>query len=395
MLQVIKGQTAINCLRAILSFYIDDIIKTVSHLTSLQGVVIDTQFSWGLFEALEQSFLLNTTPEFEIAAYTVCALAGSGTCTVKVNNAMVSLQVSTVSANGTAVVISGCVPEADGGSSSHTTKHPSSKTTKASTNDPQLQTLVDQMRTEDVDKPSQTDYKLNWGNKVGSGSNQKLFSSMNENIFSRKVYDVLIQVFDQNLFTPDVCTAEPALSGSRKVAFLNVIDTWTSTTVFQSAFNYLKSKGVKEATDMNTMKNFLFNFWFGTYSRCKGPLGSSGFEHVFSGEFKSNTVDGQHNWQRYYLLEKAGKIVYNGYYNYDAQLIGTFQYKWAGNLKQKGGFFFGTSPAFDFSLLTVCSLVHSGANGCRFTIDGYKLAVTSYTQECGAGLCLATAYPTD
>lgn len=51
--------------------------------------------------------------------------------------------------------------------------------------------------------------------------------------------------------------------------------------------------------------------------------------------------------------------------------------------------------AFDFSLLTVCALVHPGANTCKFNLDGYPLAVTSYTQKCDAGTCLSTAYPTD
>ena len=107
------------------------------------------------------------------------------------------------------------------------------------------------------------------------------------------------------------------MSGFKKSTIQKAFTTWTSTQVFTLAFNYLKAKGVPQATDMNTLTNFLFNFWTGTYSRCGSTLGSSGFEHVFSGEWKSGTVDGQHDWTRYYFLEKADKINYHGYDSYD------------------------------------------------------------------------------
>lgn len=42
-----------------------------------------------------------------------------------------------------------------------------------------------------------------------------------------------------------------------------------------------------------------------------------GWEHVFSGEIKSNEVDGQHDWVRYYTEQKADKMVYDGYYTHD------------------------------------------------------------------------------
>lgn len=69
-----------------------------------------------------------------------------------------------------------------------------------------------------------------------------------------------------------------------------------------------------------------------------------GWEHVYSGEWKGTTVDGQHNWVRYYLLQKAGLIDYQGYYSHEGDLIGTWEYSWNGYQKAKGGFFLGTSP---------------------------------------------------
>lgn len=282
-------------------------------------------------------------------------------------------------------------------SSGQTTKK-AATTKKPSASDPELQTLVDQMRAADVDKAGPTDYTLDWGNKESGNtktSTNQLFTYVNETLFERPVYSTLIDMFDKNLFTPDVCTAEPAMTGFRKATIQAVMDTWTATPVFNLAFEYLKNKGYSHATDMDTLKAFLWNLWLGTYSRCGSTLGSSGWEHVFLGEWKSGTVDGQHDWARYYLLQKADKIDYHGYYSTVDSLTGTWQYTWENELKQKGGFLIGTSPVFDFSLLTVCALIHPGSNTCKFSIDGHPLAVTSYTQTCAAGLCLSTAYPTN
>uniref|UniRef100_A0A915LXB9 Endoribonuclease n=1 Tax=Meloidogyne javanica TaxID=6303 RepID=A0A915LXB9_MELJA len=144
----------------------------------------------------------------------------------------------------------------------------------------------------------------------------------------------------------------------------------------------------------------MYDFWFGTYSRCEQdvdsePLGSSGFEHVFSGEWKDRIgVDGHHNWLRYYLQEKAGEINYYGYFEHqNNNILGAFQYEWKGYLKRIGGFFFRTSPAFDLTLFTVCSILHPGYEACQFELLNTKMVVTSFKKNCDKGTCLSTAYP--
>ncbi|KAK6061321.1 endoribonuclease XendoU [Cooperia oncophora] len=263
---------------------------------------------------MQTSMLLNTSPEFEMAVYTICALNG-GQCQMAINNQPVTIFASTLTQNGV-TVIDRCYPAI---SSSTTTKKSSGTTTKKpSTSDPDLQTLVDNMRAADVDKASPNDYSLNWGNKVSGTkktSPNQLFTYVNESLFQRPVYATLIDVYSNNLFTPQVCTAEPAMTGFRKAGLQQVFDTWTATDVFNLAFQYLQKKGYKNASDIATLKTFLWNLWFGTYSRCSGAEGSSGWEHVFVGEWKDTTVDGQHDWARYYLLQKADKIDYHGYYS--------------------------------------------------------------------------------
>jgi hypothetical protein len=38
---------------------------------------------------------------------------------------------------------------------------------------------------------------------------------------------------------------------------------------------------------------------------------------VYSGEWKGSEIDGQHNWIRFYLLEKVGSMNYYGYDSHD------------------------------------------------------------------------------
>uniref|UniRef100_A0A914UHX2 Endoribonuclease n=1 Tax=Plectus sambesii TaxID=2011161 RepID=A0A914UHX2_9BILA len=203
----------------------------------------------------------------------------------------------------------------------------------------------------------------------------------------------LHQILDRNLFDPQVCDVESTngLKTGLEQQFINLV---TNTTVFQLAYQYLQAHGAA-GNDKPAFMQTLFYLWFGTYSRCNPKIGSSGWEHVYSGEWNKDTIDGQHNWVRFYLLEKAGDMNYYGYYSHDGDLTGTFQYKWKTYLKEEGGFLIGTSPEFDFSLFTVCVLTASGSNACKFSIDGYPLAVTSYKQACAVGQCLSTSYPTN
>ncbi|KAK0406003.1 hypothetical protein QR680_018309 [Steinernema hermaphroditum] len=358
---------------------------------------------WNSVEALEENIFLGTSPEFELCAYTICALTknGDGICDYTHKGDPISIHIKTVN-NGSLRILK-AFPSIDhgddggnggnGGNSGGSTASPGGNGGDGS----KMQQLVDKMYAVDTDRPSSNEQKLNWGNKVEGdedASPNPLFSYVNETIFQRPVYQKLIDMYNRDLFTADVCEAEPEMAGFRKQILTDVMKTFTATPMFQAAFQYLQDEGVVQKS-LDDFLPELFTLWFGTYSRCHGAKGSSGWEHVFLGEWKGSTVDGQHDWVRYYLLEKAGKINYHGYDNYDGNLTGTFQYTWESYLKKVGGFLIHTSPAFDFSLFTACVYTHPGKNGCHFQIEGYNLGVTSYKQSCDDGTCLSTSYPTN
>lgn len=53
--------------------------------------------------------------------------------------------------------------------------------------------------------------------------------------------------------------------------------------------------------------------WFSLYSRGRGRIGSSAFEHVFLTETKNGTISGLHNWVYFHDEEAAGKVDYKGW----------------------------------------------------------------------------------
>uniref|UniRef100_A0A1I7XWE5 Endoribonuclease n=1 Tax=Steinernema glaseri TaxID=37863 RepID=A0A1I7XWE5_9BILA len=259
----------------------------------------------------------------------------------------------------------------------------------------ELQALVDKMWSLDVDRPSPKDVILNWGSHIVSGTSDKspncLFYYVNESIFKKPVYQALMSTYQQNLFTPEVCSTEPQMSGPRKELFQGVLRTLVNTPVFHAAFEYLQAEGITQKPFEKFLSE-LFTFWFGSYSRCRGTKGSSGWEHVFVGEWNHHKVSGHHSWVHYYLLEKEGLINYHGYHHHSGHLEGAVQYSWKGHVKKVGGFLIQSSPSFDFSLYTVCALAHPGKSACRFSIDGYELSVVTFKQPCDGQSCLSTAY---
>lgn len=53
-----------------------DVVQVQHHLSFVQNVQLSFQFAWNDWKAMQTSMLLNTSPEFELAVYTVCALSG-------------------------------------------------------------------------------------------------------------------------------------------------------------------------------------------------------------------------------------------------------------------------------------------------------------------------------
>lgn len=79
-----------------------------------------------------------------------------------------------------------------------------------------------------------------------------------------------------------------------------------------------------EISNEAELRAIILEIWFTHYNR-KADFDSSGFEHVFCGEFKTaSSVNGFHNWVTLYQREKTGDLNYHGWTG-QAEVRGTFR----------------------------------------------------------------------
>lgn len=273
----------------------------------------------------------------------------------------------------------------------------------AATND-EIQNLSEQLYVDDVNRAGSGDIILDLQHKVSSSqtgtgtdfSSQKLFNYVNEaKLFNRPTFARLISLLDnyvRNTGTVESVTSEEI---QEQHAF---IDEVFKTTIMKKLYSFLITKGYY--TSVESFKIDLREMWFGLYTRSKGSLDSSGFEHVFHGEIHKGKISGFHSWVNLYLQEKAGQINYLSYSSDGPWTsypdVFAFQFKWSTYLKTIGSFFMGSSPEFEIAMYTLCyvtrpdSLCPVKFGGASLKIQTYSWANSSY----GTGKrYLASSYP--
>ena len=144
----------------------------------------------------------------------------------------------------------------------------------------------------------------------------------------------------------------------------------------------------------------LNTIWFGLYRR-KVDNDSSGFEHVFLGEFKETEVIGLHNWIQLYFEEKRGNLDYLGFIKPKRnqgsmptshhQFI-NIQFEWKGLLKRESSSFIGTSPEFEFALYSLFFLM--GIEEQVVTVGSYKVNIKTFSIRGAHGkLFIGSSFP--
>ncbi|KRX21689.1 Poly(U)-specific endoribonuclease -like protein [Trichinella nelsoni] len=248
--------------------------------------------------------------------------------------------------------------------------------------DEEIKILVNRMREADENRAKDDDYKLNYQQRTTPHEEEDLaplplFTWVNEQLLNRSTYRAYLDLVP--LFHPEVSIDEDWNAEEKKkiYAFLDEI---MHTKVFNLMWEFLLEKKLVPE-DKFQFKNLLFTQWFGLYTRSHGHLGSSGFEHVFIGEWRKHIVEGQHYWLRFYSLEKQGHINYKGWLLHDKNVAATIHYDWRSHHKEIGGFLIGSSPEFDFSLFTLCFNAKRGQNACKVLIDEFPIHVTSFRIE--------------
>lgn len=237
------------------------------------------------------------------------------------------------------------------------------------------------------------DYKLNVqeGKKPSmkeDTADDPLFTSVDMSALKRPTYALFIALLDN--YKASTGTSD-SISNSERQEIWNFLKAIMQSAPMQFCHKYLLAKGADDVPeDSSEFIQLLYKIWFEVYNRQRGgEKDSSGFEHVFVGEVKDDTVSGFHNWLQFYLEEKKGAIDYRGYIkprNYsDAEAnsddhVLTLQFRWKDVEKFVGTSFIGVSPEFEFAVYTTCFLLGEEENDIvlKTNTDEFHLKIRCY-----------------
>ncbi|KAJ1529018.1 hypothetical protein HK096_009687, partial [Nowakowskiella sp. JEL0078] len=141
------------------------------------------------------------------------------------------------------------------------------------------------------------------------------------------------------------------------------IDAIYNTDPIQYLHKYLVAKHLSPS-DVPSFKRILFDIWFKPYKRVV-QNDSSAFEHCFVGEVrKDKGIIGFHNWIKFFLEERAGRVDYRGYIypkkrnhaQTESSHVINIQLSWYGDVKPISTFIIGCSPEFEIALYTLVFL---------------------------------------
>ncbi|KAH9518604.1 hypothetical protein Btru_005748 [Bulinus truncatus] len=235
-----------------------------------------------------------------------------------------------------------------------------------------LSSISAELWVNDVNRFSDSDVTVNYQTQVPDGttidkSSQKFFTHINKAKLSTGTYKLLADLLDNYEPTRDNIEFVTTQESQEIDAFLDAI---LNTTVMDSLLKYFFCKGIVE--DQSDLKSRLHKLWFELYPRSgkKTNLDTSGFEHVFAGEYKdSRFVGGLHNWLSFYLKENDGSLDYYGYINKSEPNSVGAAFSWSNRVKTLGSFFIGVSPEFDVAIYSLCFLTHRN-KPCAVTLNG-------------------------
>ncbi|GMR31906.1 hypothetical protein PMAYCL1PPCAC_02101 [Pristionchus mayeri] len=262
----------------------------------------------------------------------------------------------------------------------------------------ELLKIANEMRAGDNNKAVKGQVVTDFGGHVTFNANvdaspNKLFTKIDSSLLSKPTYSAFIKLF--NNFNAEAGIKETRVSSTEDnaetKAFLDAIET---TKPYQTLLKFLQSRNHPYGKSSTALKEVISRLWFDRYSRAKGVLDSSAFEHVFMGELKNGEVSGMHNWLRIAALEGNPKenFDYKGFI-VKRNNLGTIQFSWGKEWKRGGSIFIGISPEYEMSLLTLCFLARRDTEICKINVDGCPVEVQSYEQKQNGKSFIGTVYP--
>ncbi|EPB77928.1 endoribonuclease XendoU [Ancylostoma ceylanicum] len=257
--------------------------------------------------------------------------------------------------------------------------------------DVELMQMSKKLREADDNKARPGQISINYQGQVKDTQDnapKEFFSKVDSKLLEGPSFSQFIDMMDN--FNRKVGIEEPRVSREeekREVkAFLTTI---LASKPWKILYSFLNSKGHPYAENPTIFRKWIKRLWFKHYSRSKGKIDSSGFEHE-----KKKEVSGLHNWVRFYLLERnrTEDLDYKGYILQRGNVMASLRFTWQGALKPSGSLLIGTSPEYDMALYTLCFLSRRGK--CQVELDGCPLSITSYDLVQNDKIYIGTVYPT-
>ncbi|XP_062123023.1 endoribonuclease CG2145 isoform X1 [Drosophila sulfurigaster albostrigata] len=248
--------------------------------------------------------------------------------------------------------------------------------------------------------PSKYLFKVNLQGKTSSGARddrapQPLFELHNDLLArdANSTTSLLLRLF--NNYEIDVSVPEQ-ITEEHKQEQLDFLRSVMNTRVMKLSMRFLVKKNVV-SDDYDDQLKLLQDLWFTPYSRGKGVIGSSSFEHIFLAENRENSVLGLHNWLYFAEQEQQGHVDYKGWIKRadtgrQHQFALSLRFAFFGIQKPYSGFLVGTSPELEMSLYTVCFLVTPEREPCEIQLGSAKLSIVSHVWNWKGKRLIASAY---
>ncbi|KAG2486791.1 hypothetical protein HYH03_014590 [Edaphochlamys debaryana] len=238
------------------------------------------------------------------------------------------------------------------------------------------------------------DGKSMW--QKGDAAAEKLFKGVKKEVWQRPTFLIFYNLLDN--YERETGTVEQDTAQEKKEVS-DFLDACLATPVMQYCQLYCEERGVGPKT-LAEFKRALYQMWFSYYRRDGAGNDSCGFEHVFVGESKGDSITGFHNWVQFYIEEARGHVDYLGYVrpkagrdaSDDEDRLISVQFAWKGEEKNVSTFFVGTSPEFELALYTMCFLC-SEEEKTYLEVGPYDLNIVCYRIRSKYGDKVATAYP--
>ncbi|EDV94940.1 poly(U)-specific endoribonuclease homolog [Drosophila grimshawi] len=243
-------------------------------------------------------------------------------------------------------------------------------------------------------------YKVNLQGKTKSGAHddrasQPLFELHNDLLVQHSnsttaLLQRLFNNYELDVAVPDHITPEHE---QEQLEFLRAV---MNTRVMKLSMLFLVKRGIVTG-DYDAQLKLLQELWFTPYSRGRGIVGSSSFEHVFMAELRDQKVLGMHNWLYFAEQEQQGHVDYKGWMNRvdtgrHLQFALAFRMSFYGISKPFNGFLVGTSPELEMSLYTVCFLVNAEKEPCEIQLGEARLSIISHVWQWKGKRLIASSY---